>query len=799
MRSRNAILLKPSHNHAISIYYSRYICSYVGESGDVVVKALAVLVDASCSNIRDVVKATLGEHLNPALRHIKDSRILVDPVPGDDVQPPSTHAGGVRRLSVSRRGSITSSASGKHEYQKDRKSQDGSNWSLDKHQPLSPDAVQRFAAQSSKTSSGIEALRQEARPREPAEAGAVPSVAERSRPKGALYMRSLSVMQRNGTTKPRGTMEARLAAIAKARADAAHMSHVDLEATARTDRSRTTERSPGNSSPSGQAPSEAPIYCPWRATSHDAAVAAKRSAWAHAWAERLYDEEVNPGSSRSSNLRQQPHSTATFPRAPTQSLSRGRTPSAPRTQSESRMPLGGGGDALTSPGVQRAYLGLQNQAPRASASAGRFRPDMNLKPWERSTTGHASNMRSASTGRMPEPHWWSPPEVDAPRLYKRVTLVRRRKGAASASSAGSAAPSTSPVGAASGLSKPSSTLDRPASAVPASSAVHSPPYGIRPHTSPVTTEGSWQASSSLAGENGQLSAKRDSPEAEVQVTETYAPLTMGLQAPPAIRSSLSSSRSTSRERSHSGVRFSDAPIVHTTVAPVDAPDSSSDSNEAPQPSTQNANSLHIFTAKLAAPKKGETEVTSEPSTSATTSVRFVDQPPVVSKSRGSLAKSIFKQGFDSDSEEDIDGQESQLPAASRSETMALFGKKKASSAPLAEKPAVVEVPVTVALKETLGDDDEDLDGIKGMIHKLSTNQMTPSKATYSNATKKNFDSNAKAARTEGKASLRAEAAAFTEADTQAMNLELLAETKSGNGAPYATNLIEASTVGKNQL
>jgi len=32
-----------------------------------------------------------------------------------------------------------------------------------------------------------------------------------------------------------------------------------------------------------------------------------------------------------------------------------------------------------------------------------------------------------------------------------------------------------------------------------------------------------------------------------------------------------------------------------------------------------------------------------------------------------------------------------------------------------------------------------------------------------------------------------------------MNLELLAETKSGNGAPYATNLIEASTVGKNQL
>jgi len=753
----------------------------------VVVKSLAVLSGASCSNIRDIVKATLGEHLNSALRHIKDSRILVDPLPNSDVQSPSSLKGGVQRLNVSRRGSIDPSTSSKPEHQKDHKSLNGSDWGLDKHQPLSPDAVQRFAARTTNSSSGVEATRQEAQPKESSEAGAAPSVAERSRPKGALYMRSLSVMQRNGTTKPRGTMETRLAAIAKARADAAYMSHVDLEATARTDRSRTIERSRGkHTSPSGQAQSEPqPLYCPWRATSHDAALVAKRAAWARTWAERLYSEEEQPVSSRPADFRQrQPiyHSRATIPWAPAaQSLPRGRTPSAPRSRSESRTPVGGGVGVDAASGVQRAYLGLHRQAPRASASTGPYHPDSNSKPWERSPE-RPNTFRSVSTGRMPDPNWWSPPP-EAPRLYKRVAVVRRRRGPASAPAAASAAPSTSPLGAAPNMGKPAAAFGRPASAAPVTSTFASPPHGVRPHTSPVTVdEGSRRLSNDLAGESGQLNAKKNPSEA-------HAPVAMGTQAPPAIRSSLSSSRSTSRERSHSGVRFSEAPVVHTTVAPVHAPASSSSSNEAPQVSTENATFLPVSDAVSAPSEKVTEEIASALSASTMAGVCFAEQPPVVSKARASLAKSLFKQEIDT---EEGDNQNSQPPAAFRSETMALFGKEKARATPAAEKPVVLEEPAVEEPSAGASEDEEGLAGMKGMIHKLSTNQMTPSKATYSNASKK---ASAQATRAEEKASLRAEAAAFTKADTQAMNDQRLAvaEAKSiGDDALNATGAAKAS-------
>jgi hypothetical protein len=107
--------------------------------------------------------------------------------------------------------------------------------------------------------------------------------------------------------------------------------------------------------------------------------------------------------------------------------------------------------------------------------------------------------------------------------------------------------------------------------------------------------------------------------------------------------------------------------------------------------------------------------------------------------------------------EDSSSEETEPPAAFRSETFALFGKRK--------NPTAAATPAAVAPAERFGEGfgEGELAGIKTMIHKLSTNQITPSKATYSNATKDLAQPRAKpsnAARAEEKASLRTEAAAL---------------------------------------
>jgi len=124
---------------------------------------------------------------------------------------------------------------------------------------------------------------------------------------------------------------------------------------------------------------------------------------------------------------------------------------------------------------------------------------------------------------------------------------------------------------------------------------------------------------------------------------------------------------------------------------------------------------------------------------AKSTVRFVEAPSEACKTM-----------------EDSSSEETEPPAAFRSETFALFGKKKNPTAA-----AAAAIPAAVAPAETFGEGE--LAGIKTMIHKLSTNQITPSKATYSNATKDLAQPRAKpsnAARAEEKASLRTEAAAL---------------------------------------
>lgn len=164
-------------------------------------------------------------------------------------------------------------------------------------------------------------------------------------------------------------------------------------------------------------------------------------------------------------------------------------------------------------------------------------------------------------------------------------------------------------------------------------------------------------------------------------------------------------------------------------------------------------------------------------------LRFDEGPPAASKPHAALAVSSLGKPMNDASREEKEGlQEIESPAAFRPEAFALFGKKITTAAVAAAVTPTAEAPT-----DPFGE--RELAGIKTMIHKLSTNQMTPSKATYSNATKDLTQPRAKdqsnAARAEEKATRRADAAALAKANADAARVKGRAAAEAKRGGAKA--------------